>query len=397
MKATDTIEGILKQSSFFRNLSSDEIEKVAPGFELRKYQKNNIIVHEDEIADCFFIVQSGTVEIWKNYEEKKSSSRLSVKTTGDVFGEMALIDDEPRSATAISTEKTQLLCISKHDFFAIFDKYPQIMFGVLKTLSSMIRMSNDSFISNLSKQNEELHLALVELKTAQKELIRAERFSNLGKLSSLIIHDFRNPLSIIKGYGEMLQVLYSKPEQVQEYSRKIVMEVGRLNQFAQELLDYSRGDIRLNWVFSSLPMIFQKIEDYLAKSYQVLGIELNISYKRKEAFYVDENRLIRAILNICDNAKKAMAEGATLGIQGEIEEKEIVIIITDNGHGMDKNVLAHIFEPFYSSSHKGGTGLGMLSVKTIVEAHGGKVHIESEPNTGTTVRLTLPRNEVLPE
>ena len=396
MNNTDVIEDFLKQSDFFRNLSPEEIQKIVPGFKIHHHKKDDIIVHEHEAADSFYIIQSGSVSVWKNYT-KKNKIRLSVQKAGHAFGELAIIDNEPRSATVVAQEPIQLLCMSKHDFFVLCDEHPKIMFGVLRSLSTLVRVSDKNFVANLSKQNEELQHALEELRTTQKELIRAERFSNLGKLSSLIIHDFRNPLSIIKGYGEMLQVLYSSPERVQEYSRKIVQEVGRLNQFAQELLDYSRGDIRLNWVFSSLPVIFQKIDGYLTKGYKDLGIELDISCKGKEAFYVDENRLIRAMLNICDNAKKAMSGKGTIRIEGDTKEESIEITIADDGHGMSKDVLAHIFEPFYSSSHRGGTGLGMISVKTILEAHGGEVCIESAPDTGTTVSLTLPRNEVLPE
>ena len=392
----ETIETFLRQSDLFTSLSSEEIQKIVPGFKLHCHQKNDIILRENEIADRFYIVQTGSVEIWKNYH-RENAVCLSVQSAGHVFGELALIDNEPRSATAVCAEKSQLLCMKKPEFLVLCDEHPQIMVAVLRILSQMIRLSNDSFISNLSKRNEELQLALDDLKVAQKELIRAERFSNLGKLSSLIIHDFRNPLSVIKGYGEMLHVLHGDPDQVEEYSKKIVQEVDTLNQFAQELLDYSRGDLRLVWVFSSLPMIFQKIDDSLSESYAKLGIQVVISYKGKKAFYVDETRVFRAMLNICDNAKKAMPEGGTLSIHGELSKEHIEITITDDGYGMDKDVLAHIFEPFYSSSKMGGTGLGMLSVKIIVEAHEGEVKIESKPGTGTTVRLRLPCNEVLPE
>jgi signal transduction histidine kinase len=290
-----------------------------------------------------------------------------------------------------------VLFMSREDFYRIAEEYPTIMFAILRALSRMIRTSNNSFIESLNQQNRELQQALIDLKAAQKELIRSERFSNLGKLSSLIIHDLRNPLSVIKGYGEMLQVLHDDPEQVREYSKKIVQEAIRLNQFAQELLDYSRGDLRLNWVFTSFPMIFQKLGHYIQKNLERSGIELKMKYDGPKPFYVDEERLIRAILNICDNAKKAMPEGGTLEIDAHEGEGKLFFVIKDSGMGMSEDVLVHIFEPFYSSSKKGGTGLGMVSVKTIVEAHGGSVQIYSTPGEGTRVTLELPQNEVLPD
>lgn len=393
MKAT---ENLLRRSDFFSILSDEDLQKIAPHFESVEYSGGTVILKENTVADCLYVIQNGSVEIWKNFGTEKAA-RLAVQTTGHIFGEMALIDDEPRSATVLSAEDSSFLYMHKQTFMDLSEKYPSIMLAVLRALSRMIRTSNDSFIKSLSKQNTELQQALDDLRTTQKELIRSERFSNLGKLSSLIIHDLRNPLSVIKGYGEMLQVLNDQPEQVQEYSRKIVQEAERLNQFAEELLDYSRGELRLRWVFTSLPMIFQKVQQYLEKSLQKTNIEFSISHDGNDPFYVDEGRLIRAIVNLCDNARKAMPRGGSLSIYGRVGEKDIAISIQDNGLGMDKDVLAHIFEPFYSSSQGGGTGLGMVSVKTIIEAHKGVVQINSRVNHGTTVSLVIPRAQVLPE
>jgi signal transduction histidine kinase len=390
-----TVE-FLRNSVFFSILEEDELGKIAPYFKSRKFKAGEVILSENDPPDRFYLLKDGSVEIWKNFGDT-AATRLAEQGTGSIFGEMALIDEEPRSASVVAASDSTVLFMSREDFYRIAEEYPTIMFAILRALSRMIRTSNNSFIESLNQQNRELQQALIDLKAAQKELIRSERFSNLGKLSSLIIHDLRNPLSVIKGYGEMLQVLHDDPEQVREYSKKIVQEAIRLNQFAQELLDYSRGDLRLNWVFTSFPMIFQKLGHYIQKNLERSGIELKMKYDGPKPFYVDEERLIRAILNICDNAKKAMPEGGTLEIDAHEGEGKLFFVIKDSGMGMSEDVLVHIFEPFYSSSKKGGTGLGMVSVKTIVEAHGGSVQIYSTPGEGTRVTLELPQNEVLPD
>ncbi len=389
-------EKVLRNSQFFLSLKNEDISKIAPHFKLVSFSRGDVILHEDEIADRFFVIVEGSVEVWKNHATE-NSARLAVKSRGNIFGEMALIDDEPRSATIVATEDCKVLQVHKSDFYKLSETHPVIIFAVLRALSRAIRQSNDSFVASLSKQNQELQQALENLKSTQKELIRAERFSNLGKLSSLIIHDLRNPLSVIKGYGEMLQILYDESDEVQEFSRKIIQEALRLNRFAQELLDYSRGDVRLVWVFTSFPMIFQKLKQYLGAGFSSEGMELKLECDCTKPFYADEERLLRAMLNLCNNARKAMDRGGTLEIRETCTNEELVVLIKDDGHGMDADVLSHIFEPFYSSSHRGGTGLGMTSVKTIIEAHGGSVNIESEPGKGTSVTLVIPRNEELPE
>lgn len=390
------IEQFLHKTEFFRNLSGDEITTISSFFHKAEYSSGMVILHENEPADRFFMVAAGRVEVWKNYGGK-SAALLANQTEGSIFGEMSLVDDEPRSATVVAETDCAVLHMSKDDFYSLAESYPSIVFVVLRALSRVIRRSNDSFIESLNKQNVELQDALDNLRSTQKELIRSERFSNLGKLSSLIIHDLRNPLSVIKGYAEMLQVLCDEPQQVREHARKIVSESQRLNRFAQELLDYSRGEIRLNWVFTSFPMIFQKLQQYLGKQLENSSIQIALDYDYAQPFYVDEERILRAILNLCDNGRKAMSDGGTLKIAGTMKNARLCFSVSDSGEGMSEDILSHIFEPFYSSSHRGGTGLGMISVKTIVEAHGGFVRIDSAIGKGTNVTLDMPCTEELPD
>ena len=110
-----------------------------------------------------------------------------------------------------------------------------------------------------------------------------------------------------------------------------------------------------------------------------------------EPVIVDSERILRALQNVADNACKAMASGGgTLTLRSAKDGDRLVFELADTGEGMAPEVLAHVFEPFYSASGQGGTGLGMLIVKNIVEAHGGCVSLSSEQGKGTSVFLALP-------
>ncbi|MGI9255888.1 MAG: ATP-binding protein [Salinispira sp.] len=386
----NSLETFLCQLDLFKDLNVDEIKAISPEFISLNSIQDDVILSENTPATSLYIIRSGSVNIWKNFNSS-TAVLIGTQTAGHVFGELAIIDNQDRSATVVAREESQFLIMHKKDFFSLCDKHPKIMFSVVKNLSTTLRAANNIFIANLTEQNEELQSILHTLRTTQGELVQAQLFAKLGKLSSLIIHDIKNPLSIIKSYSEIIQSVHNKPEHVKDYAKKITNAAERLNQLTQELLDYTRGEIKLHRVFTSLPILFQKIEDSLQKNCQDRNIIFNRSYEGSNTLHLDENRIIRAIHNICDNALKAMTKDDTLTLRGEISADRISITINDTGHGMGKITLNRIFEPFYSLS-KGGTGLGMLSVKNIMTAHDGSIDVQSEPDIGTTVTLSFPRS-----
>ena len=103
--------------------------------------------------------------------------------------------------------------------------------------------------------------------------------------------------------------------------------------------------------------------------------------------------LFRSILNIIDNARKALVDTKEkhLVIQASDESDLLLIRIQDSGTGMPPDVLARIYEPFYSASGHGGTGLGLLIVKNIIEAHGGTMTVESTEGRGSTFTMRIPK------
>jgi signal transduction histidine kinase len=100
--------------------------------------------------------------------------------------------------------------------------------------------------------------------------------------------------------------------------------------------------------------------------------------------------MFRALTNLSDNARKAMTMGGSFSLTAEDNDGWLLFTVSDTGEGMNKEVLERVFEPFYSSSKGGGTGLGMAIVKSTVEAHGGNIEIDSAPGKGTRIFLRIP-------
>jgi len=379
----------LRQIGFFGDLSDAEIRSIAEVCREDFFPKGAVVFREGAKAENFYIVAEGSVEVWKDYYDLRPDL-LAIHEKGHLFGEMALVDEMPRSATVVARTPLHVFTIYRDKFHDILLEDSKIAISLLKSLSAMVRQSNEYFVDGLRRQNLELQRANEDLKAVQEELLRTERLSNLGKFSSLILHDIRNPVSILRGYAEMTLLHREDPDRVRKYSSGILKEIERLNRFIGELLDYSRGEIRLSISIVSLHQFFEKLTESVGAGLESARVSLSVVNNFTDPVMFDEERMLRVFINLCDNSRKAMPEGGTITIEVKHTDKSLVFFVRDTGTGMTGEVLSHIFEPFYSISKQGGTGLGLVVVKNVIDAHGGSLSIESRLKKGTTVEIRLP-------
>jgi len=380
----------LRRVYFFRELGDGEISLLAGCCQEEEFAPGDILFTEGSAADRFYIVIDGRVEVWKNFYDPKPDL-LAVHGPGHVFGEMALIDELPRSATVVAKDPVRLLYLYRDDFRRLISEHSSIALSVMTAISFMVRSSNELFVEDLRKRNEALEKAYAELEKAQAERLRSERLTTLGKFSSLILHDIRNPLSALKGQIQLMEIQLGEPGKLRTHIAASLAEVERLERLASEFLDYSRGEIRLDMAVARPRELLEKTRERIGDRAARAGVDIQVEAGYDEPFIADSERLLRALQNVADNACKAMAAGGgTLVLRSGRDGDRLVFQVSDNGEGMDAEVLSHVFEPFYSASGRGGTGLGMLIVKNIVEAHGGSVSLSSEPGKGTEVFLALP-------
>ncbi|MBN1524788.1 MAG: cyclic nucleotide-binding domain-containing protein [Spirochaetales bacterium] len=380
---------LLREIYFFQNLDDSTMEKIAKVCRRMTVADKEIIFREGDEANDFYLVLSGSVEVWKDYGSAEPDM-LALHKNGHLFGEMAIVDELPRSATVLSCGKTELLSISRSDFFEIVQEDASIALSLMRSVSSMVRNSNESFVEGLREKNRNLEKANQELKEAQAELLRAERLSALGKFSSLILHDIRNPLSVIRGYAEMITLNQAKEDKLKKYANRIVSETDRINRLANELLDYSRGEIRLNIAIVNLRDLVKKLIEDIQERFASHAIKIASKVDFAGPVLFDHERIFRALCNLADNARKAMQDGGIFSIYIHSDENSFFIEVSDTGIGMSKDVLEHIFEPFCSFSKSGGTGLGTCIVKSVVEAHNGSLTVTSEEGKGTLFVMKFP-------
>lgn len=388
-ESDDATRALVRSAYFFRSLADPVVEEIARACRHADFEAGATVFREGDAGDELFLVVHGEIEVWKHHESA-DRSLLARYGAGRFFGEMALVDELPRSATAVAAVDSHLLALARSDFHGLVMRYPELAMSVMRSLSAIVRESNESFVADLYRRNQELESAYRQLENAQSEILLTERLSNLGKMSDMILHDIRNPTAVIKGYAEMLRRVANQPDRVRDFARRVETEAHRLSHLAGELLDYARGEIRLDMSVARPGEVIDAAIGYVEDRYRNGGVAIERTVEDDAPAVFDYNRMVRALLNLLDNALKATASGGCVTVSSQRTAGRLLFEVRDDGEGMAPEVRARVFEPFYSRSGSGGTGLGMVIVKNIVEAHGGRLTLESHPGEGTMVRISVP-------
>ncbi len=382
----------LKRVYFFKNLTDEEISLVLSSCQEGTCRTGHIICDEGEIADKFYIIVEGSFAVYKNYHDTKPDL-LAEHGAGSFFGEMALVDELPRSATVVAKEDSRYLYLSRKDFQRLIGGHVSIALSVMTSMSFLVRSSNELFVEDLRKRNQQLENAYSDLEHAQAEQIRNERLSTLGKFSSMVLHDIRNPIAIIKGQLQLMLMHLEDSDRLRKFIANVDTEAGKLERLAGEFLDYSRGEIRLNFSIMQPALFIGQVLETIAPQMEKLGIAVKATVDNDDPVLLDCERIQRVLNNLIDNARKACKDSPVkqIEIRAGGNDERFTLSVSDSGVGMSDEIKARVFEPFFSASGAGGTGLGLLIVKNVVEAHGGTLNIESQPGEGTSFSISIPR------
>ncbi len=380
---------VLRNIYFFHSLPDSALLKIRNLCTERVYEPDTVLFFEGVPGDSFFVILEGELEIWKRYGQS-DEMLLGLAIAGQPLGEMALIDKQPRSATVKAKTRVRSYVLEASDFDLLLSSENSICMSLLRSVTMMVRRSNDAHVSDLDAQNKKLAQAYAELQAAQEELVRRERLSVVGRFSSLILHDLRNPLSALKSRIELLGMNRDDASYFDDAIKKINNDISRMENLSAEFLDYARGEIRLQMSVCTVSVLLERLVEAMSEKTSRGGIHLRVESAVLRPVILDQERILRMLINACENACKAMYPGGSLSVSVSEAESHVVFEVRDTGVGMSPDVLAHVFEPFYSVSSAGGTGLGMMIIKSIVDAHHGSVSLESEEGKGTILRARIP-------
>jgi two-component system sensor histidine kinase HydH len=232
-----------------------------------------------------------------------------------------------------------------------------------------------------------------QIKSLSEEINRNKRLASLGKLSSGIAHEIRNPLSSIRGLAQFLFQSSDKEDERKTDLSIILKEVDRLNQLINQILDFSRPKKLTISNFSIQKMITELIYLLQSEKNEKEIVFQSHSDLKNQFIDGDRNQLKQALMNIILNSIQAIEQKGQITILLDTvinKNREMIqITIQDNGIGIAPDDLPHIFDPLFSN-RENGCGLGLSIAYNIIELHQGTIKIESEKKRGTIVKILLP-------
>jgi signal transduction histidine kinase len=255
--------------------------------------------------------------------------------------------------------------------FSLIQRSPALAFNLLQEISRRLREFN------------QFHL---------RELVQAESLAVIGRFAQSIVHDLKNPLTIIGLSSEIFDMPTVSPQIRAKAQSRIKKQVERISDMISDILIFTQR--------SQTEMEFRPT-DYRAFVLELVG-DLRAEAELKQAHIelqnepppvlvaFDKRRLSRIFYNLVHNTTDAMLNGGKIFLRFNSNEKEIVTEIEDTGPGIASEIAGQLFQPFATHGKSHGTGLGLSICKKIVEEHGGKISARSEPNRGAIFSFTLP-------
>ncbi|MGH7483426.1 MAG: sensor histidine kinase [Longimicrobiales bacterium] len=326
-----------------------------------------IVFDEGEEGDAFFLIAEGTVRISKRSAGGRQQL-LSLLTDNDYFGEMAVVDPAPRSARATATRATVLGRVDQ-------DGQQRMLAVAPATLARNLMIDAIQRLRGADR-------LLIE------ELVRSERLGLIGSMTAGIIHDLKNPLSVISGVAQLL-ALEGKPDHAR-WASMLDRATATITALVQDILEFARGTSSIALEAVAAETLLRDLDDFTARRFTRQNIERTDEILIDSPIRVDRLRFGRVLMNILTNAADAMPEGGAIRLRVEEREGRICFDITDTGSGIPDDILPVIFEPFTTHNKQGGTGLGLAIAKSIVEAHSGEILVTTTVGQGTTFSIMLP-------
>ncbi len=227
------------------------------------------------------------------------------------------------------------------------------------------------------------------IRQLESEVAKSRHLNSLASLAAGVAHEIRNPLSSIKGFAVYFKERLSGNIDDEKTADTLIREVERLNRVISQLIEFARP-LELKREKVHFPELLQHALLLIAAEAKNSGVTVSAAPPPDlPPLEVDPDKVKQVLLNIFLNALAAMKQGGNLRVKLMPEKDNLTVIISDTGAGIEKTDLPRIYDPYFTSKPT-GTGLGLAVVQKIMEAHGGRISVESNVGRGTDVFLQFP-------
>lgn len=228
-----------------------------------------------------------------------------------------------------------------------------------------------------------------EIDKLRNRLSHLENMSAIGELAASAVHEIKNPIFSIRGFLQLLESSFDKDDKRREYTYIIVSELDRLSKLIDEILILSKERKTIKDSVSVEPILRDAIKLFKPRfDLQKVTCHFKVAPDIPPVL-IDFNQLKQVFINIIQNALDAMPSGGNVYLEAFFEDGKVIIQIKDEGPGIKRENMNHMFKPFFTTKEK-GTGLGLYISKRIISNYGGDIRFKSEEGLGTTFIIELP-------
>jgi signal transduction histidine kinase len=349
---------------------TEQLRALAPQGEARSFQAGEVIFSAGDPGDGLFLVESGAVRISAVVGENEPRV-LATIGAGDFFGEMAVLDDAPRSASATADTKTTVTYLGRERLLQLLEDQPRLALALVREFSLRMRALNQKYLD---------------------EIIQAERLAAVGRFAGTIVHDFKNPLTVI-GLAAELACQEGVPTALRQKAKsRIMQQIQRISNMLHELIDFTKPSaLRPTLPPSDFSAFMTPLAAEIAAEIAEKNVELILANPAPAIqVRIDPQRLSRLFYNLINNAVDEMRNGGKVLLHFSVSDTELTIAVQDTGKGIAPEIASTLFQPFATHGKAHGTGLGLSICKKIVEDHQGRIWADSVPGVGATFSFTLP-------
>lgn len=364
---------MLEASKLFRHLSPQDLAVLRGSAREQSFVAGEEIFREGDQSDSIYVVREGVVEI-SGLVEQRARVVFSEVGPGDIFGEMAAIEDKSRSASAVAKTAVAVYVIPRAELLGLAERSPSLALALLREISHRLREFNQQYL---------------------RELLQAERLAILGRFARSIVHDLKNPLNIIGLTAEMAGTERAAPEFRQQATARIRKQVERISDLIGEILDFTQGP-ESDFVLApaDYAAVVKQLMDELVPEAALKSVNLVLEGPPPAVeVLIHPKRLRRVFCNLVHNATDAMPDGGQVILRFRVNETEVVTEIEDGGQGIAPEIAGQLFEAFATHGKAHGTGLGLSICKRIIGEHHGWISARNQPGRGAVFCFGLPRRE----
>jgi len=396
----------LKQVPFFAHLDARRLQELVAAGHRLSFGAEQLVFEEGDEPDGMYVLLDGTARLVRR-DDSGHELLLTTFHPGEFFGELALLEGRPRSATVITVDRCEFFVVSQDEFMAcLASTPPEVVVRVVAVLSRMIRDATER-LWRQDLAREKLH--------ADMEIARHRA---VGQMVAGVAHELNTPLGIANTAADLIEKrchegalegaaaddseVRAVVEDVLEASRLLRRNVLRAHRLVESFKQVSARQVSGTVETVDVAQVVSDVLDLFKINARRSHLAIRFADRRDrsdETWTGSPSHLTQVLLNLLTNVERyAYPDGAGGAVDVELATTAvdgrpgIELTVRDFGRGIPPEHRPYVFEPFFTTGRgRGGTGLGLAIVHNLVTAVlGGTIRVDSEPGAGTSVTVALP-------